>query len=92
MNSLLNEFGRFIGHNPALAFPLALFAGLVSAFSPCVMATVPLIVGYVGGYADDRRRCIRYTLAFCLGRRPGGAGRSMDAGADRPGGGCWSRR
>ena len=67
MGGLLAEFGRYIGGNPALAFPLALLAGLVSAFSPCVLASVPLIVGYVGGYADDRRRCVRYTLVFCLG-------------------------
>lgn len=67
MGGLLAEFGRHIGGNPALAFPLALLAGLISAFSPCVLASVPLIVGYVGGYADDRRRCVRYTLLFCLG-------------------------
>lgn len=67
MNGFLAEFGRYIGGNPLLAFPLALLAGLASAFSPCVLASVPLVVGYVGGYADDRRRCLRYTLVFCLG-------------------------
>ena len=60
-------FGQYIGNNPVLAFPLALLAGLASAFSPCVLASVPLVVGYVGGYADDRRRAVRYTLIFCLG-------------------------
>ncbi|MGE5549746.1 MAG: cytochrome c biogenesis CcdA family protein [Bacteroidota bacterium] len=67
MGDFLAEFGRYIGGNPALAFPLALLAGLVSAFSPCVLASVPLVVGYVGGYADDRRRSVRYTLVFCFG-------------------------
>ncbi len=67
MSGFLAEFGRYIGGNPALAFPLALLAGLASAFSPCVLASVPLVVGYVGGYADDRRRSLRYALLFCLG-------------------------
>jgi len=67
MTGLLDQVGRAIGNNPALAFPLALLGGLASAFSPCVLASVPLVVAYVGGYADDRKRCVRYTLLFCLG-------------------------
>jgi len=67
MVALLANFGRFIGENPLSAFPLALLAGLVSAFSPCVLASVPLILGYVGAYAEDRRQAVRYSLLFCLG-------------------------
>lgn len=67
MLALLQDFGRFIGQNPFFAFPLALLAGLVSAFSPCVLASIPLVLGYVGAYAADRRQAIRYSLLFCLG-------------------------
>lgn len=67
MLALLQDFGRFIGQNPFFAFPLALLAGLISAFSPCVLASVPLILGYVGAYAADRRQAVRYSLLFSLG-------------------------
>ncbi|MGQ9780303.1 MAG: cytochrome c biogenesis CcdA family protein [Bacillota bacterium] len=67
MLAFLENFGRFIGQNPLFAFPLALLAGLLSAFSPCVLASVPLILGYVGGYASERRQAVRYSALFCLG-------------------------
>jgi len=67
MPAFLQHFGLFIGRNPFFAFPLALLAGFVSAFSPCVLASIPLILGYVGAYAADRRQAVRYSLLFCLG-------------------------
>lgn len=53
---------------PGLAFAGVFLAGVVSSASPCVLATIPLVVGYVGGYAQgDRRAAFRYSLAFVLG-------------------------
>ncbi|NLG83093.1 MAG: cytochrome c biogenesis protein CcdA [Firmicutes bacterium] len=67
MIAFLENFGRFIDQNPFFAFPLAFLAGLISAFSPCVLASIPLILGYVGAYAADRRQAVRYSLLFSLG-------------------------
>ena len=51
-----------------LAFGAVFLAGVLSSASPCVLATIPLVVGYVGGYADgDRSKAFRYSLAFVLG-------------------------
>lgn len=51
-----------------LLFLAALTGGVVSSFSPCVLSSVPLVVGYVGGYAgNDRGRAFRCSLVFCLG-------------------------
>lgn len=53
---------------PLLAFGAVFLAGVVSSASPCVLATLPLVVGFVGGYAEgDRWKAFRYSLAFILG-------------------------
>lgn len=53
---------------PLAAFGLVFAAGVVSSASPCAMATVPLVVGYVGGgVGSDRRRAFFYSLAFVIG-------------------------
>jgi cytochrome c biogenesis protein CcdA len=68
METLLSNFGGLLMQNIWLAFIMALIAGLISSFSPCVLSTVPLIVGYIGGYAgNDQKRALKYSLLFCLG-------------------------
>jgi cytochrome c-type biogenesis protein len=53
---------------PVLAFGAVFLAGVLSSASPCVLATIPLVVGFVGGYADgDRWKAFRYSLAFIIG-------------------------
>lgn len=53
---------------PLLAFAAVFLAGVLSSASPCVLTTIPLVVGFVGGYADgDRKKAFRYSLAFVLG-------------------------
>jgi cytochrome c biogenesis protein CcdA len=53
---------------PVLAFGVVFLAGVLSSASPCVLAAIPLVVGFVGGYSDgDRWKAFRYSLAFILG-------------------------
>jgi cytochrome c biogenesis protein CcdA len=68
LESILANFQQLLSQNIWLAFIMALVAGLVSSFSPCVLSAVPLVIGYVGGYAgDDKKRAFRYSLFFCFG-------------------------
>lgn len=68
MEDLLTGFTRILSQNIWLAFVMALIAGLISSFSPCVLSTIPLVIGYVGGYAgDDKKRAFKYSLLFCVG-------------------------
>ena len=68
MEGLLVDFAQILSDNIWLAFLMSLLAGLISSCSPCVLTSVPLIIGYVGGYAgDDKRRAFVYSSAFCLG-------------------------
>ena len=54
--------------NPLLAYLAAFTAGILSSASPCVLAVIPLIIGYVGGYADgDWKRAALYSGLFSFG-------------------------
>ena len=66
--TLLDNFEQLVAAYPLLAFGAAFLAGVISSASPCVLATIPLVVGFVGGYSDgDRWKAFRYSLAFILG-------------------------
>ncbi len=64
----MESIATFAQNNPAFAV-LAVFAGgLFSAASPCVLAVIPLVIGFVGGYAQgDRKKALKYSLVFALG-------------------------
>ena len=66
--SFLDNIEQIITLYPLVAFGAVFLAGVISSASPCVLATIPLVVGFVGGYADgDRVKAFRYSLAFVLG-------------------------
>lgn len=66
--TILENAEQVIAAYPAIAFALVFFAGVLSSASPCVLATIPLVVGFVGGYANGNRlRAFRYSLAFVVG-------------------------
>jgi cytochrome c biogenesis protein CcdA len=66
--TLLDNIEQIVAAYPLLAFGAVFIAGVLSSASPCVLATIPLVVGFVGGYSDgDRWKAFRYSLAFILG-------------------------
>lgn len=66
--SFLDNIEQIITLYPLIAFGAVFLAGVLSSASPCVLATIPLVVGFVGGYSDgDRGRAFRYSLVFVLG-------------------------
>lgn len=66
--TFLDNIEQIVATYPLLAFGAVFLAGVISSASPCVLATIPLVVGFVGGYADgDRWKAFRYSLAFILG-------------------------
>ncbi len=66
--TFLDNIEQIVAAYPLLAFGAVFLAGIISSASPCVLATIPLVVGFVGGYAEgDRWKAFRYSLAFILG-------------------------
>lgn len=68
MEAIIDQLTTYISGNVLIASLAALAAGILSSFTPCVLTSVPLIIGYVGGYAGkDRKKTIVYSLLFCSG-------------------------
>jgi cytochrome c biogenesis protein CcdA len=68
VESLLGNIGIIIENQAWLAFPACFLGGIISSASPCVLAMIPLVIGYVGGYAEgSQKKAIQYSLMFTLG-------------------------
>lgn len=68
INNILEQLSSIIANNFWLAPLMALLGGLLTAFTPCSLSSVPLIISYVGGYAgNNTKKAFRYSLAFCVG-------------------------
>ncbi len=70
MTELLEGLSALIQQNAWLAPLLALVAGVLTSLMPCSLASVPLVIGYVGSAADaeqDARKPLKLSLTFALG-------------------------
>lgn len=68
INDILEPISAILRDNMVVAPFLALLAGLITAFSPCSLSTVPLVIAYVGGTADkDRKKAFKISLVFAGG-------------------------
>ena len=57
-----------IGQVPWLGPLLALAAGMLAAFTPCCLSSIPLIIGYIGGIGEKTtKRAFLYSLTFAGG-------------------------
>ena len=66
--TFLDNIEQIVFIYPILAFGAVFLAGVLSSASPCVLATIPLVVGFVGGYSDgDRWKAFLYSLTFIMG-------------------------
>jgi cytochrome c-type biogenesis protein len=58
---------QLMGGTLIAALPIALFAGLLSFLSPCVLPLVPGYVAYATGFASTKGRVLLGSLLFVLG-------------------------
>ena len=66
-NSLSESLLNFI-NTPILGYLIALLTGILSSMLPCVLSTIPIAIGYVGGYGQgETKKTIMCALAFILG-------------------------
>ena len=66
--SLAENLGQILQQQPRLAFGAAYLGGVIATASPCILASIPLIIGFVGGYAgDSKKQAFVYSLTFVIG-------------------------
>ncbi len=60
--------GQVMQTRPILAYGASYLGGVVATASPCILASIPLIIGFVGGYAGgSRKQAFFYSLIFVVG-------------------------
>ncbi len=65
---IISQFSEFMISNIYLAIPVAFAAGIISAFSPCILTTLPLVIGYMGNSKiQNKKRGLTYSLVFTAG-------------------------
>jgi len=67
--SILNDISRYIHTNPWLALIVVFFGGLLTASNPCVLAMIPLTIGFVSGDQNIKsaKSAFVFSLFFILG-------------------------
>ncbi len=65
----LNNAGEIIQSNPWLAFVLVFVGGLMTAANPCVIASIPLVMGVIGGTKEKTglKRALALSVTFAFG-------------------------
>lgn len=68
MEALFENIRTLVQDQHGLAFLAVFTGGIISAASPCVLAAIPLIIGYVGGYSEgNKKKAALFSLVFVLG-------------------------
>lgn len=60
-----------VGSVSPVAFAVVFIGGILTSLSPCILTMVPIIVGYIGGYSEEKGsskfRGFAMSLVFVLG-------------------------
>ncbi len=68
MTEILESLSELITNSGWLAPLLALFAGILTSFTPCSLSSIPLVIGYVGGVGQrDTKRALWLSVIFSAG-------------------------
>ncbi len=68
MDSILESLRALIENNFWIAPIISLLAGILTSFTPCSLASVPLVIGYVGNKNEtDSKKAFKLSCVFALG-------------------------
>jgi cytochrome c biogenesis protein CcdA len=60
--------GQVMQTRPVLGYGAAYVGGVIATASPCILASIPLVIGFVGGYAEGRKQqAFFYSVTFVVG-------------------------
>ena len=65
---LSETLGQVMQNRPILAYGASYLGGVIATASPCILASIPLVIGFVGGYAGgSKKQAFAYSVTFVLG-------------------------
>jgi cytochrome c biogenesis protein CcdA len=65
---LSETLGQVMQTRPILAYGASYLGGVIATASPCILASIPLVIGFVGGYAGgNKKQAFFYSLFFVIG-------------------------
>jgi cytochrome c-type biogenesis protein len=65
---LSETLGQVMQTRPILAYGASYLGGVIATASPCILASIPLVIGFVGGYAGgNKKQALFYSLTFVVG-------------------------
>jgi cytochrome c-type biogenesis protein len=65
---LSETLGQVMQTRPILAYGASYLGGVIATLSPCILASIPLVIGFVGGYAGgSKKQAFTYSLTFVVG-------------------------
>jgi cytochrome c biogenesis protein CcdA len=70
LDSFVANVGNYIHTNPWLAIAAVFVGGALTASNPCVLAMIPLMMGFVAGRKDEKTgvlRALAFSFVFVLG-------------------------
>lgn len=67
MNGILDMLVQAMSHNVWAAPALSLIAGLVTSFTPCSLATVPMLLACVGATSANQKKAFRLSVTMAAG-------------------------
>jgi cytochrome c biogenesis protein CcdA len=68
MDFIFHDIQAVIQQKHLVAYFLVFTGGLISSASPCVLAAIPLIIGYVGGYSEgNSKKSLLYSFVYVIG-------------------------
>ncbi|HEY9074792.1 MAG TPA: cytochrome c biogenesis protein CcdA, partial [Desulfobaccales bacterium] len=60
--------GQVMQTRPVLAYGASYLGGVIATASPCILASIPLVIGFVGGYAEgNKKQAFFYSVTFVVG-------------------------
>jgi cytochrome c biogenesis protein CcdA len=63
-----DSLGQVMQTRPILAYGASYLGGVIATCSPCILASIPLVIGFVGGYAGgNKKQAFLYSLTFVVG-------------------------
>jgi len=69
IETIMQNAEKIINTNPWLAFLVVFLGGLLTASNPCVLAMIPLMIGFVGGIQElsGFKKSLLFSFLFVLG-------------------------